>query len=254
MERIKVRVETIDWTMGEWGHFDIIVRKNAYVTVDWGDGSPLQTIIGTGERQSPDHDYKSRLPIRQFEVVITSQEDGTILHYYNGFIDMWTLSVNASECPLLPSLGASWACQVNVKGCYGLTKLECGGENIEELDLTGCCNLETLNLFGAMKLRTLNLTPCPKLQSLECGCCFALTQITLSRDSRLQTLITNSAEDLEKRIRPAELRFIKQILHKNGGNIEYTDVETPEPTKETKKFDKKLLNRLLAKYGPIFWE
>lgn len=254
MERIKVRVETIDWTMGEWGHFDIIVRKNAYVTVDWGDGSPLQTIIGTGERQSPDHDYKSRLPIRQFEVVITSQEDGTILHYYNGFIDMWTLSVNASECPLLPSLGASWACQVNVKGCYGLTKLECGGENIEELDLTGCCNLEVLNIRGAMKLKTLNLTLCPKLRSLECGCCFALTRITLSRDSRLQTLITNSAEDLEKRIRPAELRFIKQILHKNGGNIEYTDVETPEPTKETKKFDKKLLNRLLAKYGPIFWE
>ena len=167
---------------------------------------------------------------------------------------MWTLSVNASECPLLPSLGASWACQVNVKGCYGLTKLECGGENIEELDLTGCCNLEVLNIRGAMKLKTLNLTLCPKLRSLECGCCFALTRITLSRDSRLQTLITNSAEDLEKRIRPAELRFIKQILHKNGGNIEYTDVETPEPTKETKKFNKKLLNRLLAKYGPIFWE
>lgn len=250
MERIKVRVETIDWTMGEWGHFDITVRKNAYVTVDWGDGSPLQTIIGTGERQDPDHDYKHRLPIRQFEVVITAQEDGTILHYYNGFIDMWTLSVDASECPLLPSLGASWACQVNVKGCYGLTELECGGENIEEIDLTGCSNLEVLNLRGASKLKAINLTPCPKLRSLECGCCFALTRITLSRDSRLQTLITNSAEDLEKRIRPAELQFIKQILHKNGGNIEYTDVETPEPTKT----DKKLYNRLLAKYGPIFGE
>ena len=43
----------MDWTMGELGHFSIIVRKNAYVTVDWGDGSPLQTIIGTGERQDP---------------------------------------------------------------------------------------------------------------------------------------------------------------------------------------------------------
>lgn len=250
MERIKIRVETMDWTMGEWGHFDIIVRKNAYVTVDWGDGSPLQTIIGTGERQAPDHDYKHRLPIRQFEVIITAQEECTILHFYLGFIDMWTLSVDASECPRLPSLGASYACQVNVKGCYGLTEFECGGENIEELDLTGCCNLEVLNIRGAQKLKTLNLTPCPKLRSLECEGCFALTRITLSRDSRLQTLITNSAEDLEKRIRPAELCFIKQILQKNGGDIEYTDVETPEQTKE----DKKLLNRLLAKYGPIFWK
>lgn len=254
MERIKVRVETIDWLFGELGHFSIIVRKNAYVTVDWGDGSPLQTIIGTGERQAPDHDYKHRLPIRQFEVVITAQEDGTILHFYLGFIDMWTLSVDASECPQLPSLGASWACKVNVKGCYGLTEFECGGENIEELDLTGCCNLEVLNIRGAMKLKTLNLTPCPKLRSLECECCFALTRITLSRDCKLQTLIANSAEYLEERIRPAELRFIRQILHQNGGDIKYTDVETPELTKETKKNDKKLLNRLLSKYGPILGE
>ncbi len=84
MERIKVLVETMDWMMGELGHSSIIVRKNAYVTVDWGDGSPLQTIIGTGERQDPDRDYKHRLPIRQFEVVITAQEEGTILHIYLG--------------------------------------------------------------------------------------------------------------------------------------------------------------------------
>lgn len=247
MERIKVLVETMDWMMGEWGHFDIIVRKNAYVTVDWGDGSPLQTMIGTGAGQSIDHDYKHRLPIRQFEVVITAQEDGTILHYYHGFIDMWTLSVDISECPRLQNLYASWACQVNVNGCYGLTDLECGGENIEELDLTGCCNLEVLNIRGAMKLKAINLTPCPKLQSLECGCCFALTRIAISRDSRLQTLITMSAEDLEKCIRPAELRFIKQILHQNGGGIQYTDIAD---TKTSYKIDQKVFARAAAKRGP----
>ena len=104
MERIKVLVETMDWTMGEWGHFSIIVRKNAYVTVDWGDVSPLQTIIGTGETQSVTHDYKHRLPIRQFQVVITAQEAGTILHFYRGFIDMWT-QASARSCRASMPLG-----------------------------------------------------------------------------------------------------------------------------------------------------
>lgn len=220
MERIKVRVETMDWTMGEWGHFSIIVRKNAYVTVDWGDGSPLQTIIGTGESQSIDHDYKHRIAMRQFEVVITAQEEGTILHFYRGFIDMRTLSVDASECPQLPSLYAAWACKVNVRGCYGLTKLDCGGENIEEIDLTGCCNLEVLYLRWAKKIKTLNLTPCPKLRILDCSYCYDLTRITLSKDSRLQTIYTDVfSSGLQQRLRPAELRFIQQILQKNGGEI-----------------------------------
>ncbi len=210
----------MDWTMGEWGHFSIIVRKNAYVTVDWGDGSPLQTIIGTGESQSIDHDYKHRIAMRQFEVVISAQEAGTILHFYRGFIDMWTLSVDASECPQLPSLYAAWACKVNVKGCYGLTKLDCGGENIEEIDLTGCCNLEVLYLRWAKKIKTLNLTPCPKLRILDCSYCYDLTRITLSRDSRLQTIYTDVfSPGLQQRLRPAELRFIQQILQKNGGEI-----------------------------------
>lgn len=210
----------MDWTMGEWGHFSIIVRKNAYVTVDWGDGSPLQTIIGTGESQSIDHDYKHRIAMRQFEVVISAQDEGTILHFYRGFIDMRTLSVDASECPQLPSLYAAWACKVNVKGCYRLTKLDCGGENIKEIDLTGCCNLEVLSLRWAQKLKTLNLTPCPKLRILYCNCCSDLTRITLSRDSRLQTIYTDVfSPGLRQRLRPAELRFIQQILQKNGGEI-----------------------------------
>lgn len=210
----------MDWTMGEWGHFSIIVRKNAYVTVDWGDGSPLQTIIGTGETQSITHDYKHRIAMRQFEVVITAQEEGTILHFYRGFIDMRTLSVDVSECPQLPSLYAAWACKVNVKGCYGLTKLDCGGENIEEIDLAGCCNLEVLSLQWAKKLKTLNLTHCPKLRILYCSDCSDLTRITLSRDSRLQTIYTDVfSPGLQQRLRPAELRFIQQILQKNGGEI-----------------------------------
>lgn len=210
----------MDWTMGEWGHFSIIVRKNAYVTVDWGDVSPLQTIIGTGETQSVTHDYKHRIAMRQFEVVITAQDEGTILHFYRGFIDTRTLSVDASECPQLPSLYAAWACKVNVKGCYGLTKLDCGGENIKEIDLTGCCNLEVLSLRWAQKLKMLNLTPCPKLRILYCNCCSDLTRITLSRDSRLQTIYTDVFFPcLQQRIRPAELRFIQQILQKNGGEI-----------------------------------
>lgn len=210
----------MDWTMGEWGHFSIIVRKNAYITVDWGDGSPLQSIIGTGETQSITHDYKHRIAMRQFEVVITAQEEGTILHFYRGFIDMRTLSVDVSECPQLPSLYAVWACKVNVKGCYGLTKLDCGGENIEEIDLAGCCNLEVLSLQWAKKLKTLNLTHCPKLRILYCSDCSDLTRITLSRDSRLQTIYTDVfSPGLQQRLRLAELRFIQQILQKNGGEI-----------------------------------
>ena len=47
MEKISIIVQTIDWTEGEVGHFDLIAKKGAKITIDWDDGH-CQTVTGRG--------------------------------------------------------------------------------------------------------------------------------------------------------------------------------------------------------------
>ncbi len=81
MELLKVTVETVDWFMGEFGFFDLIIRKDVRVEVDWGNGY-RKIIDGSGDRQRFECDYKHRFSIQKYEVSISSDEDNAIIAYY----------------------------------------------------------------------------------------------------------------------------------------------------------------------------
>lgn len=215
MEKISIIVQTIDWTEGEVGHFDLIARKGAKITIDWDDGH-CQTVTGRGCFQNFQHDYKNRLPIRSFNISITSEEEGAIIQYSHGFIDMNTLCVDVSACLHLKILHASWINQLKIAGCYELKELDCSNGSFEELDLSGCHQLQILNARYT-SIRELNLTDCPSLHTLYLSGT-GIRKISLKNDAILSKIVVDS--DFETRFNISCLTFLKRLLRRNGGKIE----------------------------------
>jgi len=129
MEQIILQVETMDWTMGEYGGLGITIRKDCHAKIDWGDGH-IETIKGNRAERRFQHSYRKRLPIRPYTVTITANEDEAIEAYWHGFIDMNTHSIDVSGCP-------------------GLKMLDAGG--IEKLHIGTCCHIEDLKIGGDIK-------------------------------------------------------------------------------------------------------
>lgn len=221
MEQIITKVETMDWTMGETGHFSLTLKPGSYVEIDWGDGHK-QRVTGTGESQQFQYSYGKRLPIRAYTVTIMSEEDNAIMEYCHGFIDMQTLAIDASGCPGLLRLDAGSTYELNISGCHRLEELDCRNGNIKELDLSGCTNLARLVVAGS-KLKTLNIVPCERLHTLDCTCCYELRNIRWSNCVQLRKVIAD--RDLQTQLRPKVFNLLQDVLEKNGGNIEYWDLE-----------------------------
>ena len=215
MEVITIIVQTIDWTEGEIGHFDLIAKKGTYITIDWDDGH-CQSVLGMGSIQHYYHDYKKRLPIRSFHILISSEVEGAIIQYSHGFIDMRTICIDVSTCTHLKILHAPWACQLKIAGCSELRELDCSNGSYEELDFSGCHQLQTLDIRHS-SIRELNLTDCPNLQTLYLTCT-NIFKLSLSNDSSLTKIEVDS--EFENRLITSNLKFLKWLLQRNGGKIE----------------------------------
>lgn len=119
MEQIVAVVETIDWTCGEIGHFDITIRKKCRAKIDWGDGY-VKSIVGVGKTQHFQHSYKHRLPIRTFCVKISTTDEDAILSYCHGFIDMNRISVRVTDCKGLLELNVTRSADLEITNCPNL--------------------------------------------------------------------------------------------------------------------------------------
>lgn len=215
MEQIVLRVETIDWTEGEHGHFRLTIREGCRVVIDWGDGHN-EKIRGRGESCSFSHDYKSALPIRPFVVTITAEENGAIEEYEHGFIDMNTFYIDISGCPGLKRLDA---CGTNL--------LNIGKDNaLEELT----ASMGTLNLEYCTHLKMLDISD-SKIRALDIRCCEELRVINMFRSpvskilwrntTLLQKIVTDNA--LPLRMKPRMIERLEKPLERNNGKIEYYD-------------------------------
>lgn len=216
MESIAIVVETVDWTMGENGHFVLAVREGSRALIEWGDGH-CQTVTGTGEEQRFEHDYKRRLPIRSFHVSVTAEEEGSILSYSHGFIDMRTLSVSVKGCTAMRKVNVSRAGTADIQSCPCLESAECGGDAVKSVSVRDCGRLEKLALRFT-KLKALDLTPCPSVRELDCTGCHGLEKISLGNGSRLTRVILEP--EVAGRLSPSSLRFIESVTERNGGGIE----------------------------------
>ncbi|MDO4158937.1 MAG: hypothetical protein Q4D41_00595 [Prevotellaceae bacterium] len=103
--------------MGDTGHFDMTVSPGRSVEINWGDGQ-MQTKWGTGEVQHFQHRYKlskKHLPLESFVVSINAEEDGTILSYHHGFIDMRTIKVCIDGCKKITEITGTKIGELKVK-------------------------------------------------------------------------------------------------------------------------------------------
>jgi hypothetical protein len=106
MGTIRMKIQALDWTMGEVGNV-FIGLKGGECMIDWGDGhtSVIQAHPREVYPQYVSHVYPSNCKSSGdiFDVVIRSTEDN-IVFLNTGCIDMAILDLDLSKCPELERL------------------------------------------------------------------------------------------------------------------------------------------------------
>ena len=106
MGTIRMKIQALDWTMGEVGNV-FIGLKGGECMIDWGDGhtSVIQAHPREVYPQFVSHVYPSNCKSSGdiFDVVISSTEDN-IVFLNTGCIDMAILELDISRCPELERL------------------------------------------------------------------------------------------------------------------------------------------------------
>ena len=213
---IRMRIQALDWTMGEVGNF-FVGLKGGRCRIDWGDGhtSVIQAHPREVYPQYESHVYPSKCKTSGdiFDVVISSAEDN-IVFLNTGCIDMAILELDISRCPELERLHLTGPVRkINTSCNKSLKELSIHDAYEMSLDLTQNQDLEQLEIRGYDKER-LDLSKCDKLWYLDCGSS-RMKEIAISNNSVLKEVIFWDHCPLNER----SMRFINKVLALNNGNI-----------------------------------
>ena len=150
--------------------FDIAATDGMQFTVDWGDGSDIETITGIGNEQNLNHTYVNTNNSTTYTVKITGVTADCLFTYLNlNNILLTTLDLSANTA---------------------LQSLYCYYNQLSTLDLNANKLLQTLNCYNN-SLTTLDLSANTQLQSLSCFL-NQLTALDLKANTALETLICSS--------------------------------------------------------------
>lgn len=216
MGTIRMKIQALDWTMGEVGNV-FIGLKGGECMIDWGDGhtSVIQAHPREVYPQYVSHVYPSNCKSSGdiFDVVISSTEDN-IVFLNTGCIDMAILDLDISLCPELERLHLTGPVRkVNTNCNKSLKELSIHDAYEMILDLTQNQDLEQLEIRGYDKER-LDLSKCDKLWYLDCSSS-RMKEIAISNNSVLKELIFWDHCPLNERSK----RFINKVLALNDGSI-----------------------------------
>lgn len=216
MGTIRMKIQALDWTMGEVGNV-FIALKEGECMIDWGDGhtSVIQAHPREVYPQYVSHVYPSNCKSSGdiFDVVISSTEDN-IVFLNTGCIDMAILELDISRCPELERLHLTGPVRkINTSCNKSLKELSIHDACEMILDLTQNQDLEQLEIRGYDKER-LDLSKCDKLWYLDCGSS-RMKEIAISNNSVLKEVIFWDHCPLNER----SMRFINKVLALNDGSI-----------------------------------
>ena len=188
-------VITFEWEPRECSEYRNEVHLQATggqeFTIDWGDGSEVETETGTGKKTHLTHAYNGT---GTYRAVITASSENcrfTSLVFNNAGCgnDFYPLhSLDVSGCSALISLHCQYKQlkSLNLKGCTALTALYCGDNLLSSLDLTDNTELTHLN-FLSNQLTGLDVGNNTKLVYLNCNY-NRLTSLDLSTNIKLTNL------------------------------------------------------------------
>lgn len=194
---IRMKIQALDWTMGEVANV-FVGLKGGECMIDWGDGhtSVFQAHPREVYPQYESHVYpcKCKTSGDIFDVVITSTEDN-IVFLNTGCIDMTIIELDLSQCPELERLD--------------LTR------PVKSLDLSHNQALEQLQIKGYDNPR-LDISRCDNLWYLDCGNS-EIKEIVVSNQSALKDIIFLYHCPLDVNLK--SFNFIRATLDRNNGSI-----------------------------------
>ena len=215
-DKIMLYMQCLNWTCGEVAFFSLLLAKDAVVRIDWGDNHCTMVRYKSNGWQRVEHLYseKARKTEQSFVVILESEAKGQIIGFSNGSIDMQTNAIDLIECQSLEYLIAEGMKQLDLSHCPNLKELDISEWKMPEIDLTANIALERLKC-NCSKITRLNLSKCINLKEIECWCCFDLKHIGICNDSRL----TRIDMDKDNQIKDIEMRFIREAIERNSGEI-----------------------------------
>jgi hypothetical protein len=218
MGTIRMKIQALDWTMGEVGNV-FIGLKGGECMIDWGDGhtSVIQAHPREVYPQYVSHVYPSNCKSSGdiFDVVISSTEDN-IVFLNTGCIDMAILDLDLSDCPELERFVLTRPVKsLNTRFNKYLRELSIYNAKGISMDLSQNQALEQLQIKGYDK-PILDISRCDKLWYLDCGNS-EIREIAVSNQASLKEVIFWDHCPLDVNLK--SFNFIRATIDRNNGNI-----------------------------------
>jgi len=159
------------------GSFSITAKK---VTIDWGDGTALETHTPNGVGRGFEHTYSNK----SLKTITITAEDATSFGCGNGYGSI--LEVHVGSIPTLRQLGLGNVATFTLNTCASLKYLDVSECSLTSFDAATQPVLDSLNC-SRNKLTSLNLARFPKLTYLNCGG-NQLTSLDVSKNTALTYL------------------------------------------------------------------
>ena len=168
----------ITMTLTPKGKVEISLSGSQTATIDWGDGSPVETVT-LGATPWFEHQYAQKT---EYTVQITGEN---ITEFWCPNLNVTNLNLNV---PTLTKLLCSSTnlTTLDLSKTPALISLECYNSLLKNINLSQNSALEDLNCYGN-QLTSLDVSKNPALTSLECGD-NQLTSLDVSKNSELRTL------------------------------------------------------------------
>lgn len=135
----------ISYSPGYSGYKNIKITapENKTFTINWGDGSSIETKIGTGDKQILSHTYADA---ESYIATITGSNADCLFTYFdctNNGVTNLDICTNISLKTLLCS--NNWLTEVDISHCPDLEYFDCSYNSLNELDISTNTKLIHLN-------------------------------------------------------------------------------------------------------------
>jgi len=200
------------------GMFRINATNGKQFTVDWGDGSDIETITGTGiNYQEIKHFYTT---IDEYTVIITGTTSDCLITSFSvkmflgGGYFITSIDVSKATSLQILGFGDGSITSLDLSNNLALTNLSCVNVNFNALDLSNNTALTSLSLPGA-QLSSLDLSNNPALHYVNCD------------DNQLDglNLANNYSGSLYCQNNRLRLSAINEIILKIDADFEYDYIE-----------------------------
>ena len=185
---------TMTMTTSKRGKVTIGMAGKGRATIDWGDGSEVEThTLRDYDELSDENEW-----LYKYSHGYSGKSSRTITITGKNITNLLLLgceltSLDVSNCTALTGLVCNGyqLTSLNVNNCTALTALICFNCRLSGLDVSKCTALTELNCYGS-RLTSLNVSNCTGLTELDCsrnqltgldiGNCTALTKLDCSRN------------------------------------------------------------------------